>query len=197
MIAVSSLRRCVLLPLLLLGACASAPPEHFYTLEPSVAIDSSAAVSDLSIAVGPLSLPELIDRPQMVLQSGSNQVDIPESRRWAESLRSAIPRVISGNLRRLLPGAAVATRSEQAGATAKYNVAIDIFHFDARLGDATTLEARWRIQSAGRPAKSGLTTLREPVQGADHDAVAAAHGRALAALSRDIAAAIGALERAP
>jgi hypothetical protein len=37
---------------------------------------------------------------------------------------------------------------------------------------------------------SGRTTLREPVQGEGYDALAAAHSRALAGLSQDIAAAI-------
>jgi hypothetical protein len=48
------------------------------------------------------------------------------------------------------------------------------------------------VAGAGRYAApvSGRTTLREPVQGEGYDALAAAHSRAIAGLSRDIAAAI-------
>ena len=44
-------------------------------------------------------------------------------------------------------------------------------------------------------AETGRTTAREAVQEKGYDALAAAHSRALARLSRDIADAVRALER--
>jgi len=45
-------------------------------------------------------------------------------------------------------------------------------------------------RSASGETRSGRTTAREAVQGKDFDALAAAHSRALARVSADIAAAI-------
>jgi hypothetical protein len=45
-------------------------------------------------------------------------------------------------------------------------------------------------QTAGSEERSGCTVSREPVQGDGFDALAAAHSRALAVVSSDIAAAI-------
>lgn len=195
----SSVRRLSFLALpLLLAACGSAPPEHFYTLEPTAAIDAgSAAPRKVTISIGPVSVPERVDRAQIVLQQGSNQVKQIEDQRWAESLRVAIPRVLSVNLGRLLPGANVTASSDgTADGKAKYKIAVDILRFDSRLGDAIVLEARWRIQAVGATPQIGATLLREGVRGAGYEDIAAAHGRALAGLSQQLAAAIVALDAA-
>jgi len=51
--------------------------------------------------------------------------------------------------------------------------------------------------SEGRQDVNGRTVAREPVQGKDYDALAAAHSRAVARLSRDIADAVRGLPAAP
>ena len=63
-------------------------------------------------------------------------------------------------------------------------------------GESATLDAAWTVR---RPqddkSRSGRTTVREPVPRQGYDALAAAHSRAIARLSQDIADAVGALER--
>lgn len=180
---------------LLCTACGSAPPEHFYTLEAS-AIGSPADAGDqFSVSVGAVTLPEAVDRAQMVVRVGSNQVDQVEDQRWAESLRFAIPRVVSSDLGRYLPGATVSVRSDAAiEGVAKYRVAIDVLRFESRLADGITLEARWRIQGPGNISRSAVANLVEPAGGATYEALAAAHGRALATLSGQIAKTLRSLQ---
>ena len=58
-------------------------------------------------------------------------------------------------------------------------------------GDAVVVETVWTVcDSADGETRSGRTVAREAVQGSSYDALAAAHSRALARLSSDIAAAI-------
>ena len=57
-----------------------------------------AASSAYSIAVGPITLPEVVDRPQIVLRAGPNEVTFVELHRWAGPLKSEIPRIIADNL---------------------------------------------------------------------------------------------------
>ena len=72
-----------------------------------------------------------------------------------------------------------------------YRVTIDIQRFDSIRGQAALLDAVWTVHStAGGETRSGRTVAREAVQGDGFDALAAAHSRALAKMSGDIAAAI-------
>lgn len=68
---------------------------------------------------------------------------------------------------------------------------IDLVQFDSMPGEAVAIDARWTVHAAGRTTLlTGRSTVREPVAGAGYDALVAAHSRALATVSRDIAAAI-------
>ena len=50
------------------AGCASTPASRFYTL--SAASGPAAPSSNLSIAVGPVSVPAVVDRPQIVVNVG-------------------------------------------------------------------------------------------------------------------------------
>ena len=73
------------------AACASTPPSRFYTLSP--AAPSGTTTSKLSVVVGPVSIPALVDLPQMVVSTGPNQVSIDEFNRWASPLASVKSRL--------------------------------------------------------------------------------------------------------
>ena len=72
-----------------------------------------------------------------------------------------------------------------------YRVTIDIQRFDSVPSQAALVEAVWTVHStAGGETRSGRTVAREAVQGDGFDVLAAAHSRALAKMSGDIAGAI-------
>jgi len=72
-----------------------------------------------------------------------------------------------------------------------YLVTIDIQRLDSIRGQAAVLEAVWTVRkTAGGETRSSRTVARETVRGDGFEALAAAHSRALAKLSGDIAAAI-------
>ena len=54
------------------AGCGSTPTSRFYSL--SAATEPTAPSSNLSIAVGPVSVPAVVDRPQIVVNVGPNQV---------------------------------------------------------------------------------------------------------------------------
>ena len=55
------------------AGCSSAP-SRFYTLS-STATGDGAPAANYAVAVGPVSLPALVDRPQFTVQVATNQVD--------------------------------------------------------------------------------------------------------------------------
>jgi uncharacterized protein len=172
-----------LLLIVVLSACGSAPRERFYTLdapEPPAAAEGAP-----SIAVGPVTVPEIVDRPQMVVRGGPNQVHIIEQARWAEPLRGAIARVVAANLATALGGRVVGARNGDAD----YRVTLDVQRFDSA-AEGALIDAAWTVVAKTGERRTGRSVAREKPQRLEHDALAAAHSAALAAISRDIAAAI-------
>lgn len=185
-----------------LAGCASSPPARFYTLEArAIAVPATtpaAGKADYSVLVGPISIPDLVDRPQMVLRVDASRVTIAEQARWAEPLKIAIARALAGNLGLLLDGARVATYPQASGASADYQVFVDVQTFDAALGNGSTIELIWTVKAGnGKSEKAGRSVSREAASGGDHAALVAAYEKALAAISREIAVAVRELAAAP
>ncbi|MGH8510031.1 MAG: PqiC family protein [Gammaproteobacteria bacterium] len=175
-----------------LAGCGSPPKERFYTLSAAgVAANATAAESGDHVVVGPVTLPEVVDRPQLVVRIGANEVAILEQHRWAEPLKSEIPRLIARTLSRLLGTSRVSAYPESTSEEADLRVSVDILRFDAALGIAASVEALWSVRRlpGGKPT-TGRSVVREPIPGEGYDALVAAYGRALATLSRDLARAV-------
>jgi len=175
------------------AGCASAP-SRFYTLNSTAASGGSPAVND-AVLVGPVTIPSSVDHPQFTIQVAPNRVAIDEFNRWAAPLNESIARVVTGDLVVLLGTPRVAT-APLANFDATFRVTIDLQRFEtvrsvAGTNGAVVVEAVWVVRRVtGGPVHSGRTVAREAAQGDSFDALAAAHSRALAKLSGDIAAAI-------
>jgi len=168
--------------------CATAP-SRFYTLSSTATSDGAPAVR-YAVIVGPVSVPASVDRPEFVVEVAPNRVELDEFNRWASPLNDGIARAVAGNLAVLLGTPDVAT-APLANFNAAYRVTIAVQRFDSKPGQGVLLDAAWVVrQTAGGQAYSGRTVAHEGVQGDGFDALAAAHSRALATLSGEIAAAI-------
>jgi uncharacterized lipoprotein YmbA len=164
-----------------LAACGTPLRERFYTLdapEPPAATDKSP-----SIAVTSVTVPDIVDRPQIVVRVRANEVGMSEQARWAEPLRSAIARVVAADLATALNGRIV----PQRGADPDYRVALDVQRFESTLGDSVLIDAAWSITSKNGDRRIGRSVAREKVRSNDYDALAAAHSAALSAISKQIA----------
>jgi len=176
----------------LAAGCAS-PASRFYTL--SAANAPAATSSNLSMVVGPVSVPAVVDRPQIVVSTGPNQVRLEEFNRWASPLQNNISRVVAENLVAILGTPRVILFSQTLGMDADYRAAIEVQRFESAPGEAATLDAVWTVsRTKDGKSQTGRTTVREAASDKGYDAVAAAHSRGLARLSQDIANAVRALE---
>lgn len=176
------------------AGCGSTPNSRFYSL--SAATEPTAPSSNLSIAVGPVSVPAVVDRPQIVVNVGPNQVRLEEFNRWAAPLQNNIARVVADNLVLMLGTPRVILSEQLLSADADYRAGIEVQNFQSAPGEAAMLDAVWSVRRVkDGKAETGRTTVRETVQDKGYDALAAAHSRAVARLSRDIAAAVVALGR--
>ena len=185
-----------LIGMALLSACAT-PPAHFYTLN-TIAEAPAGRASPVTVAVGPVSIPEGVNRPEIVVQVGPNQVALDEFNQWAAPLQSDIQRVLMENLARLL-GTSGVFRYPQGPITAPdFRVQIEVLRFESAPGDAAFLDVIWTVRGKSeKNVQTGRTTVREPLRDTNYAALVAAHSRALGTLSRDLAEAILELDRPP
>jgi uncharacterized protein len=179
----------VMLVVCTVSACSVSSPSRFYTLDPVAAVGSGGSMKD-SILVGPVSVPDTVDRPEIVVRSGPNRVEINEFNRWASPLRDDIAQTVVADLGKLLDDPKIAA-APLANFNAAYRVVINVQRFESVLGQSTSLGAVWTVRHVTDGfTRFGRTDVTEPVSGSGYSDLAAAHSRGIARLSGDIAAAI-------
>jgi uncharacterized lipoprotein YmbA len=183
-------RHVVPLALLTLAAtsCGRSAISRFYTLD-SVATPDAGPLASYAIVVGPVTVPSSVDRPEFVVQVTPNRVAVDEFNRWAGPLDESIARVVAGDLATQLGTPRVAA-APAANFDAAFRVTINVQRFDSIPGREVVVDAVWSVRGAKGAARSGRTVAREGVTDSSFDALAAAHSRALATVSGDIASAI-------
>jgi uncharacterized lipoprotein YmbA len=176
-----------------LGACGTTPPSRFYALEPMPeAAQPGADTGALSVNVGPVVVAEGLDRAQMVTRLGPNQLDLREYERWAEPLDENILRVLAENLSVVLKSQRIGTIPDSETHESSWLVTVNVLTFEAGTDGQATLAARWRLYKPGElaPSTTRKSVLVAPMPSRDGAGLAAAMSSNLAALARDIAAAL-------
>jgi uncharacterized lipoprotein YmbA len=172
-----------------LAACAASPQPNFYTLDPvppAATPVSEAAATPLIVAV---SLPELLDRPQLVRSLGTGRIDVADTDRWAAPLDDLARRALARDLALRQPGRVVSADRAAGGAPPQVlTVAVDAFAADA--AGQVTLEGRWFLTGAegnggavSRPFHIGI-----PAADTSAAAVVQAMAAALAQLADEVPA---------
>ena len=173
------------------SGCGSSTKTHYYTLETTPPVVVAAEIKraqPIGIAIASLTLPELVDRQQLVLRIGDTQVLINDQHHWGQPLKSEITRSLAASLARET-GAQVTVPGQAHADDSEIKLVIDFLRFDSVLGGDATIEANWNVLRKGvKQAVGGHAVVREASNGAGYDALVAAHRRALERLGSDIAA---------
>jgi uncharacterized lipoprotein YmbA len=186
----------VVLCLVIATGCASTRPSRFYTLSSLVSSETGtkagASSPGIAIGVGPIRLPEHLDRQQIVTRSSGNELRLAEFDRWAGSLKDDFSRVLAENLSILLSTDRVSLYPWRRSMVIDYQVVVDVARFDGELGGNAWLDARWTVFGGRDKEVLSMHTSRisEPSGAQGHAALVAAQSRALGRLSREIAEAI-------
>lgn len=174
---------------LLLGACAGSSPVRYFTLQgaPAGACAGVPAAAARSVQLTRVSVPEAVDRPQMVLRTGDNTLSVNEHAQWAEPLKSALAGALAADLSQALGCAPVFLRSTDVEDTA-WRLAVEVQRFDAGPGRSVLLEAWWTLRGRGDGQTfNRRSVVQEPAAAATPEAMVAAQSRAVKALAQDIA----------
>lgn len=159
------------------------------TVTPPVSLD---AATDLRLGVGRILLPELLSRPQIVTRKSANRVRMADFSQWAEPLEKSIPRVLSENLAILTGTDQIFIYPWPTQMEIDLMVEIAVIRFEGDTNGAVSLVARWRLLRTNGSEATPLqgSSYVEPAADQSTEALVAAMSRALASLSRDVAAAI-------
>ena len=178
----------------LLGACAQpGPPAQLYQLRseaPGVVNARSAGAGPQALQLVAVALPELLERDAIVLSKGRSGVQALAGHRWAEPLRDAIPRLLRHDLALWLALPQVWPAQLPAGVVAPHQLRVEVLSFQTdEPRRQVQLLARWSLSdpSGVKPVQTGVQELSVPVQGADVDAIVAAHRVAVWQLAQALA----------
>ena len=189
-------RALVLTLLVQLAACGMGPsePGRFYVLSTpsSLDADSAAKNKNLSIGVGPVTLPPHLDRTQIVTQASQHQLALNEFDQWAEPLKDGFTRVLAQDLAVLMGIDSVLQFPWRRPFSVQYQVSVEVIRFDTDATGRSVLSARWNIVTGDGHELlfSHSSTIRSQAEGTGFESIVAAMSMNLAELSREIATAI-------
>lgn len=175
-----------------LAGCARTLPSRFYLLYSEADTTSRKAKSDIAVGIAPVELPEYLNRPQIVTRRDSNEIQIAEFDRWAESLDHNVARVLAQNLSALLGSDRIFIYPWDKSTRIDYRLAVDITRFEGTLGGPVTLHTRWTICKETGEDIPMIRQSRYTRSSGDrsYKALVQAESFLIEQFSRDIAAAI-------
>jgi uncharacterized lipoprotein YmbA len=188
----------ILVLFLALAGCSSKSPNYYglYSIQSS-GPDFRAAdpQHEIAVGVGPVKIPEYLDRPQIATRTTPGSFQFAEFDKWAEALDKNLTRVLADNLSILLPSDHVFTYPWPKGGQVQYQVTVDILRLEKMSDQKIILDARWNVfgNSEEKLFVMKRSRMTMPVESAGYDGVASAESRAVEALSREIADAIRSL----
>lgn len=188
------------LAVFLSGGCSS-PDTRFYVLSDVAATTRLAAgvEQDVAVGLGPVELPEYLDRPQIVTRTDQNELQLAEFDKWAEPLKDNVSQVLAENLRILLPSNKVVVYPWKRATSINYQAVVKITRFDHTVDGESVLSARWSILSgdgANTLATQESRYAQRPKE-ASYRATVAAMNQTLERFSQDVADKINELNKEP
>lgn len=186
----------LLICLLSAGGCATSKPADFFVLSPMNEIDLEQTPPPLpmniTIGIGPVSIPRYLDRSEIVIKKGPNTIGLSDFNRWAGQLDDDILSVLRENLSILLSTDRITRYPWQHHMNVAWQIVVEVIRFEAAPGDRVDLCARWKILDSKQDKLIALkqTQVTEQLTSSGFQALVEGESRALAALSRDIAAAL-------
>jgi len=171
--------------MILLDACAMSHPDHFYILSTQPAGAGQARTSPAAPAALKVTLPSVVDRPEMVLNTSADDVIVQEHERWAAPLADLVTQTLARDLERRRSDLMVADSSvNRAGGGVIIKINVDVVQWTVHRGREASLEAHWRILDP-RTGKdlTGGDVFSSPLGQDDYAAVAQALSQCLGLLA--------------
>ncbi len=177
----------------LLSGCINTPLPDYYVLTPeSGNAGVSVRLTDLALGLGPVTIPETINRPNIVTPLDSNQLNVAEYHRWSEPLVDNISRVVITNVADRL-GVSKVYAYPWLGNAIDYQVKIDVLQMNGTPTGSVYMQVRWQVLTGEKPRQlleTRISEYRQPVKGESYSAMVAAYSQVISTLSNEISKAL-------
>ena len=127
----------------LLSACAG-HPDHFYILSTQPAGAGQARTLPAVPAALKVTLPSVVDRAEMILNTSGDDVIVQEHERWAAPLADLVTQTLARDLERRRSDLLVADSSVNR-ASSVIKIDVDVVQLTVHKGREAGIEAHWRI----------------------------------------------------
>jgi len=182
---------------LTLGGCISlpnspiSPNPRFYMLSAINQPEVSKKINitpGVIIGVGPVKLPEYLNRPQMVTKDSHGILKFDEFDRWGESLDLGIARLIREDLTVMLPGAKLTLYPWNPSMAVKYQVNAEVVQLDSELDGDMVFVVQWVIIDAqnSKTVMIKRSEFRIPIMPQNYSGLVKTLNQACASLSSQI-----------
>ncbi|MEQ1739111.1 MAG: PqiC family protein [Methyloglobulus sp.] len=179
---------------ILLTGCASTPSLQFYVLEPlsQPSATNIETAKKHTIGIGPISVPTLLERKQIVSRSSNNTVQIAEFQQWASPLQDNLLQALTRNLSTLQPNNIVRTYPWSIHGTVDRQVIVDIIRFDTTPGESANLEANWTIKNEATHTvlQSGHTVINRSITDSSYPGMVRALSKILGEFGHELSLAL-------
>lgn len=141
------LLRTALLSVLAMGivGCAAQPPTQFYDLTAVTEPATQRLPHSVSLGIGPVTMPELLDQPGVVSRKGGTVVNVATYHIWAGELEPAFTRVLAENVARRLEHDSVWPSPWDNRFRPEYQVRIFVDRFSGEVNGEVSLNLTWTL----------------------------------------------------
>lgn len=166
---------------------------RFYVLttlaEPAGELDSN-----IRVGIGPLLLPDYLQRYEMAHRNSATELRYADTERWAEPLLDSVGRTLAENVALLVGTKRVMVLPAPIRGEPDVTVPIEIIRFEPMPDGRINLVARWIVRTGdaadGELPQVQLSQFHETPQDDSWSSRSEAMSRAVLALSREISEAI-------
>jgi uncharacterized lipoprotein YmbA len=193
---------------LVFAACSVLAPKqdrtHFIMLAPTTPSSSSRTplraspkLASVAIGLGPVQLPQYLDRPELVIRTSPNGFELSQTDRWAEPLGDNFCQVLANDLTNLLGTANIVKYPWYPGTRLDFIVHIQLQRFEADTNNNAELIGRWELRTpqADQSLAASDAQISRPLSSPAGDAAARALSQDVAELAGQIASAVAQSEQ--
>ncbi|AUG52775.1 PqiC family protein [Thalassospira marina] len=176
----------------LLAACTVPQSGRYFVLSPVAPKHTiQSGVVKAVLGVGPVEFPSHLDRAQLVLRTGQNELYLRENDKWAEPLEETARRVLMQDLQDRLSPKRMEAFPWNSRDGVNWQIAVDVSNFEAQPDRTVRLNAQWKIVdvSSGEIVLSNHFDQRIKPASGDSAAIVAAMSQLWGQFADDISTA--------
>lgn len=147
-----------LVALVAIVGCSTTPvPYRYYMLQPLAG--KADTIAEDSLVVSPVTVPDWLDRTNLIYSDGNFRLEQLPLDRWGEPLADAITRTVTQNLRRQNPGVDVIQGPWLRSAQPEMMIELEVLNLVLK-EDKLILEVNWSLTGKTGREKTGISMMQ-------------------------------------